>query len=222
MTAVDGLSIWELQSDSFGRTDPPTLPAEAAAMSTSPAQAPWFAVQTKPRHEKMVAQQLEYKGYQPFLPTYLVRHKWSDRIKVIEQPLFDGYCFCRIDRDSTARVITTPGTIRIVGLPGAPTPIDEAEIETLQQLVASRHVIEPWPYLDVGQRVRIESGGLAGIEGILQAYRNRFRVIVSVTLLQRSVAVEVDRDAISAVAAESARRIGGTKGTTTDLLDHLR
>lgn len=190
-------------------------------MST-PTQAPWFAVQTKPRHEKMVAQQLEHKGYQPFLPTYLVRHKWSDRIKVIEQPLFDGYCFCRIDRDSTARVITTPGAIRIVGLPGAPTPIDEAEIETLQQLVASRLVIEPWPYLDVGQRVRIERGALEGIEGILQAYRNQFRVIVSVTLLQRSVAVEVDREAISAVAARTAQRVGGARGATPDLLDRLR
>jgi len=173
----------------------------------SPAKGPWFAIQTRHRHEKMVTRQLHYKGYELFLPMYVARRKWSDRIKTMQVPLFDGYFFCRLDRLNTASVILTPGVIRIVGTASRPIAVDEAEIEALQRLVASNQTLEPWPYLRIGQRVRIEVGALTGVEGVLQDLRGRSRLIVSITLLQRSVAVEIDRDDVTPVEVSDLSRV---------------
>lgn len=164
-------------------------------MSTLPTNA-WFAIQTRPRHEKAVAQQLASKGYTPFLPCYRARRRWSDRMRVVELPLFDSYVFCHIGLQQASRIITTRGVIRIVGIAGVPVPIDDAEIEALQRIVASNVAVEPWPLLRVGQRVRIAHGSLSGIEGLLEDVRGRRRLVVSVSLLQRSVAVELDRTAV--------------------------
>jgi transcription termination/antitermination protein NusG len=160
---------------------------------------PWIAIQTKPRHERAVARQLQCKGYVPFLPSWRVRRRWSDRVREIEQPLFDGYLFCRIDLDRPLRVITTPGVIRLVGMSGRPVPIAEHEIASLQRIVTSSAAVAPWPFLSTGSRIRIESGCLAGVEGILERSSGGRRVVVSVLLLQRSVAVELDREVVSPV-----------------------
>jgi transcription antitermination factor NusG len=154
----------------------------------------WFALQTRPRHERIVARQLQEKGYDVFLPTWRTRRRWSDRFKDVELPLFEGYTFCRMGMQVSARVITTPGVIRIVGIANKPIAVDDAEIAALQRIVASCHTVTPWPFLSVGQRVRIESGGLAGLEGILESVRGARRIVVSIGLLRRSVAVELERD----------------------------
>lgn len=164
-------------------------------MGTIPSNA-WFAIQTRPRHEKTVAQQLASKGYAPFLPCYRARRRWSDRMRIVELPLFDGYVFCHTGVQHSSRIVTTHGVIRLVGIAGVPVPIDDAEIAALQRIVASTLTVEPWPLLRVGQRVRIECGCLSGIEGLLEDVRGRRRLVVSVSLLQRSVAVELDRASV--------------------------
>jgi transcription antitermination factor NusG len=143
-----------------------------------------------------VAASLQSKGYEEFLPLYRSRNRWSDRLKDVSLPLFPGYVFCRFDPARRLRVVTTPGVVSVVGLGKAPQPVEPAELAAIQALVASGLPAIPWPYLKTGESVRIERGALEGIEGILTAVKNELRVVLSVTLLQRSVAVEIDRDFI--------------------------
>jgi len=152
----------------------------------------WFALQTKSRYEHFVAAMLSGKGYEPFLPVYTCRRQWSDRMKDFELPLFAGYLFCRFDPDDRLPILTTPGVIQVVGIGKKPVPVDDAEINAIKTLVCSGLPGQPCAFLQVGQHVRIERGPLAGVEGILTGFRGRQRLVLSVTLLQRSVAVEVD------------------------------
>ncbi|HXG23074.1 MAG TPA: UpxY family transcription antiterminator [Chthonomonadales bacterium] len=152
----------------------------------------WYALRVKPNWEKRVAEQLCWKGYEGFLPTYRVRRRWSDRWKELDVPLFPGYVFCRLSPHHQTRAVQTAGVILMVGFGGKPAPVRDEEIAALQRIVASGFEVGPWPYLQVGRRVRIEDGPLAGVEGILLEIRPRNKLVVSVTLLQRSVAVEVD------------------------------
>lgn len=153
----------------------------------------WFALSTRRNREKNVAEILKGKGYEGFLPTYRTSRKWSDRYKELELPLFPGYVFCRFDPLRRLPILTTPGVILVVGNGRVPIPVEDSEIEALKRISRSHLQAEPWPYLQVGQRVLIEGGSLAGLEGILQDVRKSCRLVVSVNLLQRSVAVEVDR-----------------------------
>jgi transcription antitermination factor NusG len=153
---------------------------------------PWYALQVRPRFEKQVASALLGKGYEGFLPLYRCRNRWSDRIKEIELPLFSGYMFCRFDVNRRLPILMTPGVMHIVGIGKTPVPVEESEVAALQTIVVSGLQAGPWPYLQVGQRVTVDRGALAGVEGILIAIKGRNRLVVSVTLLQRSVAVEVD------------------------------
>ncbi len=152
----------------------------------------WYALRVKPNWEKRVAQQLRGKGYEGFLPAYRVRRRWSDRWKELDVPLFPGYVFCRLSPQHQTPVLQTAGVILVVGFGGKPAPVRDEEIAALQRIVASGLEAGPWPYLQVGRKVRIEDGPLAGVEGILLEIRPRNKLVVSVTLLQRSVAVEVD------------------------------
>jgi transcription antitermination factor NusG len=138
---------------------------------------------------------LRNKEYEEFLPLYRSRRVWSDRIAQIEIPLFPGYIFCRFD-PTTRRMplITTPGVIQIVGIAGTPAPIDNQEISALHAIINSGAAAQSWPYLRTGNRVRIDYGSLAGVEGMLIEVKKQHRLVVSVTLLQRSVAVELERD----------------------------
>lgn len=153
---------------------------------------PWFALQVRSRSEDVVATFLRGKGYEWFLPTYRCRRRWSDRIKELELPLFPGYLFCRFDPQHRLPILKTPGLISIVGIAKNPIPVDESEITALRSLVSSGLPRQPWPYLQTGQRVRIDYGALCGLEGILLDFKGRHRVVLSVTLLQRSVAAEID------------------------------
>jgi transcription antitermination factor NusG len=166
----------------------------------------WYALRIKSRHEKIVASALFGKGYEVFLPLYRDRRRWSDRMKELELPLFPGYLFCRFDVMKRLPILTTPGIVQLVGVGKTPLPVDDAEITAIQSIVISRLNAQPWPYLQVGQRVRIEQGPLTGLEGILIALKKTHRLVVSVTLLQRSVAVEVDHDWARPVAPEQPGR----------------
>jgi transcription antitermination factor NusG len=152
----------------------------------------WFALQTRSRYEHFVAAMLSDKGYEPFLPVYTCRRRWSDRVKEFESPLFPGYLFCRFDSRNRLPILTTPGVVQVVGVGKKPVPVDDSEITAIQILMGSGLAGRPWAFLHVGQRVRIERGPLTGVVGILTGFRGHYRLVLSVTLLQRSVAVEVD------------------------------
>jgi transcriptional antiterminator RfaH len=153
---------------------------------------PWFAIRVRSRCENSVATILGGKGYDWFLPQYRSRRAWSDRIREIQLPLFPGYVFSRFDLQHRLPILTTPGVVRIVGIGKRPMPIDESEITALQAAVRSGLPSRPWPFLEVGQHVRIEHGPLYGLEGILLDFKGQHRLVLSISLLQRSVAVEVD------------------------------
>jgi transcription antitermination factor NusG len=142
---------------------------------------------------------LRGKGYEGFLPFYRSRRAWSDRVKEIQLPLFPGYVFCRFDVQRRLPILTTPGVVNIVGVGKCPVPIDDLEIAALQATIRSGVPAAPCPYLQVGQCVRIECEPLRGIKGILLNFKGQHRLILSVTLLQRSVAVEVDSSWVNPV-----------------------
>jgi transcription antitermination factor NusG len=153
---------------------------------------PWFALQVRSQREANVADHLAGKGYELFLPLYKLRKRWSDRIKEIDTPLFPGYLFCRLNPEHRLPILKTPGVLHIVGFNHGPSPVDEHEICAVRNIVATGAPSQPWPFLEIGDQVRIESGPLCGLVGILIQFRGKRRLIVSITLLQRSVAVEVD------------------------------
>lgn len=167
---------------------------------------PWFALQVRSQRESQVASHLTGKGYEFFLPLYTCRKRWSDRIKKIDLPLFPGYLFCRFNPYDRLPILKTPWVLQIVGFNQIPTPVDDEEINTVRRLVASGGAAEPWPYVAVGETVRIESGPLRGVAGILTQVKGNHKIVVSITLLQRSVAVEIDSALVR--PERSAQRTG--------------
>jgi transcription antitermination factor NusG len=153
----------------------------------------WFAVRVKSQHERTVATAIRGKGLTDFLPVYESRRRWSDRVKSVEMPLFPGYVFCHIDPAVRLPILTIPGVMHFVGIGKAPVPIEDGEIQAIQKAERSGLRVEPSAYLNVGQRVRLEEGPLEGMEGILLEVRNHCRIVVSLTLLQRSISVEIER-----------------------------
>jgi transcription antitermination factor NusG len=166
---------------------------------------PWFAVQVKPRSEKSVAAIARYNGFDQFLPLYHTSRRWSDRIKSIELPLLPGYVFCRIDPACRLQLLTIPGVQQIVGAGKTPLPVNDAEIAALQVAAQSGLPAEPWPFLRAGQQVLLQDGPLAGLEGLLIEVRKNYRLLLSVALLNRSVAVEIDRDWVTPIRTPGSR-----------------
>lgn len=190
-------------------------------LENAEAKFPWFALQVRTKHELGVAEFLRGRGYQPFLPFSRSRRAWSDRIKVVEAPLFPGYLFCRVNVQDRLPVLSAPGVIRIVGYSRSPIPVDEAEIIAIQAIVASGLPNEPWPFLRIGDPVQIESGPLQGLRGILVGVRGGHRLVLSVSLLQRSVGVEIDsafvksESSVGRPALENAQLVGRGSGSVT-------
>ena len=171
---------------------------------------PWFALQTRYRSENLVATQLRGKGYEPFLPVCKSRRRWSDRVKELELPLFPGYVFCRFNGLNRLPVLTTPGVRQIVGNGNTPIPLSENEIISLQTVIKSDLPIQPFPFLQIGQKVRIEEGVLAGVVGNVIRCKQSLRLVLSITLLQRSVLLEIDQHQIS-VEPEIQPAFGGAR-----------
>lgn len=168
----------------------------------------WFALQVRTRWESSTAVLLSGKGYQAFLPTFKARKRWNGKFREINAPLFPGYVFCQFDAQKRLPILVTPGVLAVVGRGKVPLPVDDGEIAAIQSVVSSGFRAEPWPYLEVGQRIRIESDALSGLEGILISFKGNQRIVVSVTLLRRSVALEIDRSYVKPVGLgrESAFR----------------
>ena len=156
----------------------------------------WYAIQVRPRFEKVVATQLRYKGYDEYLPIYKSRRRWSDRMKDVDLPLFSGYTFCKFDVQARLPILVVPGVLSIVGTGKMPTALSEEEISSIQKVVACGMKYEPWPFMEAGQPVFVERGPLAGLEGIVVEVKTNCRLVLSVPLLQRSVAVEIDRGCV--------------------------
>ena len=160
----------------------------------------WYGLRTKSRFEKAAAASLAYKGYQYYRPTYRSRRRWSDRMTEVQAPLFPGYVFCRFDVSQRLPILVIPGIVSVVGIGREPASIPDEEIAAIETVLRSGLNAEPWPYLPEGQRVRVDKGSLNGIEGIVvKSKKGAWRMVVSVTLLQRSLSVEIDRECISAI-----------------------
>lgn len=156
-------------------------------------QAQWYAIRTRSRHEKMVADQLEKMGVENFLPLVKRSRQWSDRVKEVELPLFSGYSFVRVVLSSPdrLRVLQTHGVAGFVGINSCGTPIPENQIEDIRTLLASDLPFEEQPFLRVGQRVRIRGGALDGVEGILSAQNDDRSLVISLEPIQRSLSVRI-------------------------------
>lgn len=154
----------------------------------------WLAVYTSSHHEKRVAEHLEQRDIESFLPTYPASRLWRNRCKTtVAMPLFPSYVFVRIDPRQRVRVLAVPGVLSLVGSAGKPTPLPDCEIESLRAGLGQR-TITPYPYLVAGERVRIKAGVMAGIEGVLVRQKSNFRVVLTLETITQSVAVEVDVD----------------------------
>src|SRR5262249_24181112 len=165
----------------------------------------WFALTVKPRFEKAVARTLELKGYETLLPLYKKHHTFGARSKDSELPLFPGYVCSRFDVQTRLPILTTPGVIQVLGAGNTPIALSDLEITSLQRAIKAQVPVRPFPFVHTGQRVRINRGVLAGVEGIVissKQCKQRLRLVLSITLLQRSVLLEIDRDQVSAEDVE--------------------
>lgn len=164
----------------------------------------WFALRVRSHCEKMVAAAARAKGFEDFLPLLTHRQRWSDRSKWVEIPLFPGYLFCRLNPEHRFSLLTIPGVMHIVGVGTSPAPVDEREILAIQHAIHSDARIEPWSFLETGQRVRLSSGPLTGVEGILIETEEERRLVVGLTILKQSLAVKIERSWLESSAASAA------------------
>jgi transcription antitermination factor NusG len=162
----------------------------------------WFALFIRTRWESSTELVLRNKGFETFLPTCNAKSLRNGRVKDSFRVLFPGYVFCRFDIHNRLPILVTPGVISVVGRGRTPVALEDSEITAIQTIASSGLPVEPWPYLEIGERVRIQNHALAGLEGILLRFRGSDRVVVSVPLLRRSVAVEIDRSEVSATRSE--------------------
>ena len=158
----------------------------------SAGQINWYALYTAPRHEKKIAEQINRHGIDCFLPLYRSVRRWKDRRKELSLVLFPGYVFVRIALQNRLQVLQLPAAVRLITFNGEPAVLPEGEIENLRDRLVSSRGLEPHPYLRAGCRVRVRSGPLEGLEGIIQRGKDRCRLVFSIHLISRSVAVEVD------------------------------
>ena len=158
---------------------------------------PWYAIYTRPRHEKQVYEDLKNRNIEAFLPIYKVRRRWSDRYKIIEEPLFKNYLFVNVEYERRYHDTLRPyGAVAFVTFDGKPAQIPAPEIEAIRRLVTSELPYNPHPYLKIGRRVRVRSGPLEDCEGILIRKKGLTRLVLSIHLLQQSVSAEVDADSV--------------------------
>jgi transcription antitermination factor NusG len=152
----------------------------------------WYAVTTQPRHEKVVAQQLESKSIEHFLPLLAAESRWKDRRVRIERPIFPGYVFTHIDLKDRRHVFSISSVVRMLSFGGAAAIIDDAEIEAVRLCLSYGNKPEPYPFPETGELVRVKSGPLQGLEGVVTRRKNHCRIVVSISLIHKSIAAEID------------------------------
>ena len=152
----------------------------------------WHALYTRHQHEKPIARILSSKGHEVFLPLYAAAHQWQDRAKQLCLPLFPCYVFIRGGLDRQFQILSTPGVFAVVGWAGHPAIVPDDQIEGVRRMVESSVRVEPYPYLRCGDRVRVRSGALQGLEGILARKKTQSRLVISMEMLGRSAGVEID------------------------------
>jgi len=160
----------------------------------------WYAAYTSANHEKRVATQLSERSVDQFLPTYTSVRKWKDRRVTLDLPLFPGYVFVRLALRDRLRVLQVPGVAKLVGFGGIPAALPDADIEGLRSGLVSGIHAEPHPFLTAGRKVRVKHGPMTGLQGILVRRKSRTRLVVSVELIQRAMAIEIDEADVEAVA----------------------
>ena len=177
----------------------------------------WYALHVRTRFEKIIAQNLRLKGYEEFLPFYrrAVRSS-AGRVREIQLPLFPGYLFCRFNAINRLPILVIPGVNAVVGTRQDLLPVDESELDAIRAVLNSKAFCEPWPYLEIGQRVVVDRGPMAGAEGIVQILKNKYRLVISVSMLQRSVAVEIDRDCLKPLKQSGIPRKTEGSGESRD------
>ncbi len=162
----------------------------------------WYAVHVKPHHEFQVLERLAGPGIETFLPSIERLSKWTDRNKLVQLPLFPGYLFVHVDNSYSARmaVLKTKGIVRILGtLPGEPEPVPEEQVLSLKKAIEAGAVLDPYPYLHEGERVRIKRGPLAGVEGILVEKTGLHKLVLSVDIISQSTAVTIEAGDVEAI-----------------------
>ena len=161
----------------------------------------WWALYIRHQHEKAVAEMLSAKGFEVFLPLYDSQRRWKDRKMTISLPLFPCYLFIRGGLDRRLQILTTPGVHMILCKGDHAAIIPEDEIQAIRKAVERPFRVEPHPFLKCGERVRVKQGALAGIEGILSVKKNKYRLVLSVDMMARSMAVEIDASDVEPVKA---------------------
>ena len=173
---------------------------QSAAPIDTPVSRPnenWYALRVKARSERLIASVVRQKGYEEFVPVYKCQRRWSDRMKSIEMPLFPGYVFCRLNPTHRLPLLTIPGVLHFVGIRNTPIVIDDIEMAAMQMATQSGLPTEPWPYIEGGKPVAVEGGPLQRLVGHLVESQDQCRLVVSMSVLRRSVAVEIDRKWVS-------------------------
>jgi transcription antitermination factor NusG len=161
----------------------------------------WFALYTRHQHEKTVASALSYRGVEVFVPLYTSVRRWKDRNKKLQLPLFPGYVFMQNPENRWQPILATPGVHSVVGFGGRPAEIPVSEIEAVRRVVGSSLQAEPHPFLKCGDHIRLTAGPLQGLEGLLLKKKSLWKLLVSVDMLQRSVAVEIDASMVERVSS---------------------
>ena len=182
-----------ISSANLNAVEWPGLPAEYY-------EARWYAAYTSSNHEKRVAEQMGVRGMEHFLPLYASIRRWRNGRVTLQRPLFPGYVFVHIALREKLRVQQIPGVAWLVGFDGTPAALPEEEIEALRTGLGTGMQAEPHPYFTVGRRVRVTSGPMAGLQGILRRRKNNARLVVSLHLIQRSMAVEIDEADVEPLA----------------------
>jgi transcription antitermination factor NusG len=167
----------------------------------------WWVVYARHQHEKVVADMLASKSFEVFLPLYSSVRRWKDRQKVISMPLFPGYVFVRGDLDRRLQVLTTPGVHMILSRGDKVATVPEEEMQAVRKVVSSELSAEPHPFLKCGERVRVKTGPLAGVEGILDRKKGSYRLVLSVDAVNKSFAVEVEMSDVEPIPSGESRPV---------------
>jgi len=202
---ADGAKLYLEHGMEFSRpnmaTDVPSTYSDARLLPASYLESRWYAVYTCANHEKRVAAEVAKRGIEHFLPIYSSVRRWKDRRVNLELPLFPGYLFVRMPLRDRLRVLQVPSVARLVGFNGQPAALPEVEMDILRSGLTGETHVMPHPFLTVGRRVRITSGPFRGLEGVLKRKKKNLRIVLSLELIQQSVAVEVDQADLEVVAS---------------------